>query len=835
MNNPLTISAITPAQETISSAARVLANRFGRSPALTDWVNLGGNRSGVFSCRVEGLDDGPERVVVKHALAMDGERCGASSAQGPARRLFNDWAGHAFLMERSADAVQLAPTLYGGDSEYGLIVLEEVAQGRPTLANVLLADDRSAAEGALVGYYQALGQMHAQTAAHGKRMDQLRAELGPGDNRFYNHGMCRRSEDALRQIALTFDVSLATGWEADHRSVFESLYGPGPFDGMVHGDPCPGNGILCEDRVMILDFETCCRGNVLIDAAFPRAIFPTCTHASRLPPDVLNRIEQAYRHEVVGVFPEIGDDRLFYSALADVVVALTLGYLVFVMPRVMTEDWLEGASSKRQRLLARIEAATEVCTRHRCRPALRDSLAQLHQGLRARWSDLKPMPFYPAIKDPKPREPIDIGIQRSIHRRVATAGRLNHFFDAVGTAKPLARFARRRAWHVRIPNQAARMLCDASEWLRTGGQVPAFGDVERIAWSDGPRLPQYSGYRGYWYDPDRNAAVGLMVGVDVIPRDGRFYVVENNQGPSMYDKRRPLYSEPFDPVVSGVVRIAKQHGFSKIVPIALHWPDYLLQEFARTESAFGMPSEPLCCPIAFSGSERIVSLPKKLERDTFYFVMSGLHTPVSRYLDNKYTTQNWLNRALREELPSDTLVAQPRTLEALPECLIDNGPGWPNLVVKLANSSSGFHVLTGRFKDAEQARDLLKIDQTSTPRQLQAGLLLRRMTEGGDRVLFQDFVPPDLDPRGHARIARVHMLVAPFGTSFLSSHYRMARTPAPKILGEGLIGPEVPVLVNDGDYARVPEDVEQKLRSFADDFGGTMRRAVERSFEVRPR
>jgi hypothetical protein len=149
--------------ETITLAERSLSASYGSVVRLDSAPALdGSDRSHVFRLSLlEGPPDAPTSVIVKRAAVGDDETYDPNAAAfpAPAWRLFNDWAGLQFLA-RVAPSDPIAPRLYGGDRNAGLIVLEDLGR-RETLDQVLLGEDARAAENGLVDLAALLGRMHA--------------------------------------------------------------------------------------------------------------------------------------------------------------------------------------------------------------------------------------------------------------------------------------------------------------------------------------------------------------------------------------------------------------------------------------------------------------------------------------------------------------------------------------------------------------------------------------------------------------------------------------------------------------------------------------------------
>lgn len=388
----------------------------------------------------------------------------------------------------------------------------------------------------------------------------------------------------------------------------------------------------------------------------------------------------------------------------------------------------------------------------------------------------------------------------------------------------------------RIPDHASKVAFDLLECARTMSLTPDIGNVDLALLTAEEPMPQHPRYLSYWNDPAIDSMVGMIVGIDLIHHAGKYYVIELNHGPSIYPRRREMYDTPFDPIFSRVFDAAKAHGFRKIVPLAFHWNPIYVEEFARASSAYGMPIVPYNCPLKFPECEnRMYALPDPLESNTLYVVHSGLMTPAFRYLDNKWYSSKWLERAIREEMPADTLVALPKTYDDFVFPIEEHGPRWPNLIVKLAASARSCHVVTGRFESADEAREALGITSDGdVPKRLRGGALRGLLFYGREHVLYQAYVPPDLDARGHAQMLRLHIFVSPLETMYLSAHMRTSRKPVPDRVPSGIFADDDAYVFNNADYSLLSPEIERDMRSVARDLGNAMQQAVVRKFETTP-
>ncbi|HVE70942.1 MAG TPA: hypothetical protein VNI54_06200 [Thermoanaerobaculia bacterium] len=424
----------------------------------------------------------------------------------------------------------------------------------------------------------------------------------------------------------------------------------------------------------------------------------------------------------------------------------------------------------------------------------------------------------------------------SLVRRLAFGSKSYYFFDKLFCQQPLARISR---WGdqpaARIPDHFARVAYDLVESIRTRRWAPDIGNAELALLHATDPLPQNRRYLSYWHDPAINTTAGTIVGVDLIRHNGKYHVIEINRGPSIYPRRREMYAETFDPMFWRIFESAPSEGYRKIVPIAFRWHAVYIEEFERASHALGIPIVPHNCPLQFPECpRRMFALPDPIEPETLYVIHSGLMSPAVRYLDDKWYSWQWLEHAIREEMPG-TLVALPATHDDFVFPLDDHGPRWPNLVVKLASSARSTHVIAARFDSVDEAREALGVGESGrVPDKLRTGFVKGLLFHGSERVLYQAYVPPELDEREHARMLRLHLWLSPQRTLYLAAHARISQKPVPKVAPRGIIRQDGAYIFNDAEYARLSPEMEEEIRSVAADLGGAMQRALERKFETGP-
>ena len=385
------------------AAEQLLRRAVGAAVRLTGWEPLrGGDRSKVWRARVRGGRAGaPASVVVKTAVVADGEDYAPDArGTGPAWRLFNEWASLE-LLGRLEPERRLAPRLYGGDRAAGVLVVEDVRAG-VGLDRLLVGDDPDAAEDALVGHAEALGRLHAVTAAHEDEYTALRAGLGPlppipvstaAEAALDGQGLVA----GFRRAAAELGVGLGGPAVEDLERVAAMWESPA-VRALVHGDACPDNCRCASDGVRLVDFEFGGFGHPLIDGACPRLCYPSCWCAGALPERVVRRVEAAYRAAVVGGCVWAADDVAFGRALVEGCAYWTVGMFAWAVPALFEDDVAWGLASGRQRVLHRLGLFDQLSDERRHLQALGSAARGLRARLAARWPEAAPLSAFPAFR-----------------------------------------------------------------------------------------------------------------------------------------------------------------------------------------------------------------------------------------------------------------------------------------------------------------------------------------------------------------------------------------------------------------------------------------------------
>lgn len=377
---------VVPAAEQILSNMTGYQIKFNRIERLS----AGGRRNLLLRCYTPSTSGLDPSVIIKKVEAKSYNPEDTTSSD--TIRFFNDWIGSQFLSTLPS-SFKHSPRFYGGDRTVGLIILEDV-QHRGSLIEPLLGNDRVQAEQALLQYAACLGQLHADTLGKVEEFEALFQKVAP-------HLKPPRATINIQRHQLILEslgIQPKSDWQHDLEAIDEAVRNPGDFLAYVHADTCPDNVLNTGKELRLIDFETGGFGHALLDAAYGRMMFPSCWCANRLPPAILQQMEDTYRAILITKCPVAEDDRLFKSALVKMCGFWLLYTLTRHLESALKTDLLWGIATVRQRILARLEVFIATSQEFSDLPALRDTSSQLLDRLRQRWLKIPPLPFYPALR-----------------------------------------------------------------------------------------------------------------------------------------------------------------------------------------------------------------------------------------------------------------------------------------------------------------------------------------------------------------------------------------------------------------------------------------------------
>ncbi len=293
----------------LEAAERVLSRREGAGIVLSDPEDLGGSgRSVVARARVARNPFSlPRTLVVKHYLAAaDPDRPDPFHYEVASCQLFT---------ALPADA-RSSPVLIAHDPEARLLVLEDLGRSS-TLADKLFGPDAETARRCLLGWARALGRMQAATAG---REGDFGALLRRQGERAWRDPVADEARAALAGLPDLLDgrlgvVPSAAAVGEAHETV--RLLGGTRFRAFSPSDTCPDNNLVTSRGVRFVDFEWGCFRDVVLDAAYFRVPFPACDASFALPPGLAVAMVEAWRAEIVGVWPELDEPRRLQRRLLD--------------------------------------------------------------------------------------------------------------------------------------------------------------------------------------------------------------------------------------------------------------------------------------------------------------------------------------------------------------------------------------------------------------------------------------------------------------------------------------------------------------------------------------
>jgi phosphotransferase family enzyme len=312
------------------------------------------------------------------------------------RRLFNEWAGTAFLSTLPGEAH--APRFLAGDRALGFVVLEDLGQPHWSLVQPLLEGSAADAEHALRLYVRRLGRMHGSSMTllphHEALIAALRGSLDASKPALaWAIGSVESIADVLEpQGLMTTELSRAL------LAAAEAADAAGPFRAFIHGDPCPDNVFLKGDDLLLIDFELARLGSALLDAVYVLAPFPTCSCANRVPDSLVPALLDVYRTELSPFCPAALDDGAFERALLDAAGSSLVSRLGSLLPKCWKEDETWGIAGLRSRVLTGLERYVALSTRLSGESSLSGEVERLFAALKARWPGVELLPVYPAFR-----------------------------------------------------------------------------------------------------------------------------------------------------------------------------------------------------------------------------------------------------------------------------------------------------------------------------------------------------------------------------------------------------------------------------------------------------
>lgn len=328
-----------PVTAALDAAERLLSRRSGASIGLADPEDLGGSdRSVVVRARVAHNPFSlPRTLVVKHYLGEpETDRPDPFHYEVASCQLFTALPAEA----------RLSPVLIAHDPTSRLLVLEDLGRSS-TLADKLFGPDAAAAERCLLGWARALGRMQAATAG---REGDFGALLRRQGERAWRDPIAEDARAALAGLPVLLKQELDV--DVPPPAVLEAyetarLFGGTRYRAFSPSETCPDNNLVTGRGVRFVDFEWGCFRDVVLDAAYFRVPFPGCEACFALPPGLPEAMLEAWRDEVVGVWPDLDEPERLERRLIDAQLLWVWLCTWWLLPRIRVRDAPVGSDATR--------------------------------------------------------------------------------------------------------------------------------------------------------------------------------------------------------------------------------------------------------------------------------------------------------------------------------------------------------------------------------------------------------------------------------------------------------------------------------------------------------
>lgn len=314
----MTAMLADPVTEAVAAARELLTRRTGASVTLVDPVDLGGSgRTVVIRVRVaENPFQLPRTMVIKQVRDSATEsvtRTGLGAGDDTA--FLREAVSYQFATALATDT-RPGPALIAYDLKERLLVLSDLGDAAP-FTSLIAHPDPASVTNSLMALAQALGRMHAATFGREEDFGALLGRAGVGHTR---DGLSDQVADAVADVPTMLSAEL--GIEVPPRIAeavtrAAKLFGSGGHRAFSPSDLCPDNIIVNDEGVRFLDYEWGGFRDATLDVAYTLMSYPGCLCRLDLTPERAEAMVDAWRAEVVGIWPHLSDDDVLHSTLLD--------------------------------------------------------------------------------------------------------------------------------------------------------------------------------------------------------------------------------------------------------------------------------------------------------------------------------------------------------------------------------------------------------------------------------------------------------------------------------------------------------------------------------------
>jgi len=378
-------------QEIIARAGEALSKASGGTVVLGELEVLSNDHRRNFIARAAArYSDGSARsVIVKATRSPSYDPMDENVLQ--ASGLAKEWVACSFLAARAPGRGH-GSALLAGDVAGGIMVFEDLGANLISLVDPLLNGTAQEAERALTLYATALGRLHADTVGClDTHHETLQSVFGSGRPR--RHPGWRVEKDA-ELVAHRLGGTLPA---RELELLSSRLSDPGDWLTLIHGDPCPDNSLLVDQRIRLIDYEFSRPSHALLDGIYWRIGFPTCWCAGRTPTDIAARVDAVYRAELSTAIPQAHEETVYRVELTYMAAVWLLTSLSWRLDQALERDERWGIWSIRGRLLWYAEAVIEMTDAAHVLPGINSAAQDWLSEMRRRWPDVYPLGLYPGF------------------------------------------------------------------------------------------------------------------------------------------------------------------------------------------------------------------------------------------------------------------------------------------------------------------------------------------------------------------------------------------------------------------------------------------------------
>ncbi|SDC92717.1 kinase [Rhodococcus tukisamuensis] len=391
-----------PVSEVVTAAEALLERRTGAPVTLVDPVDLGGSgRTIVLRVRcAENPFSLPRTLVIKQVRELSAASHARSVAvYGPGTPAAGPADGElvdtAFL--REAVSYQFAnalatesrpgPELIAYDLSARLLVLADLGDATP-IASLLARADEASVTNSLMAMAQSMGRMHAATVG---REEDFTALLRRAGVEKYHSSVAEQVGATMpkvpglleRELGITVPPELAN--RAGHAV---RLFNGGRYRAFSPSDLCPDNIIVNGEGVQFLDYEWGGFRDATLDLSYALTSFPGCLCSIELTQERSAAMVDAWRAEVVGMWPQLADDHLLATGLLEAQLMWTWLSTYWFLPddhaRIAAAREHHMSVPRSKALIARWRAL-EVSARRTGEPGVADHAGLVADAMDRHW------------------------------------------------------------------------------------------------------------------------------------------------------------------------------------------------------------------------------------------------------------------------------------------------------------------------------------------------------------------------------------------------------------------------------------------------------------------